>query len=162
MKIALGVEYDGKQYFGWQKQEKVASVQAELERAISTVANEDISIFCAGRTDSGVHATGQVIHFERTANRPEKAWSFGVNANLPDDIAVRWAKVVDDDFHARFSATARRYRYILYCNKLRSAILPQGVTHCPKQGKRCLVKMISVLSALRNVNPTRRGVMCII
>ena len=104
MKIALGVEYDGKQYFGWQKQEKVASVQAELERAISTVANEDISIFCAGRTDSGVHATGQVIHFETTAHRPEKAWSFGVNANLPDDIAVRWAKVVDDDFHARFSA----------------------------------------------------------
>ena len=130
MKIALGVEYDGKQYFGWQKQDKVASVQAELERAISTVSNEDISIFCAGRTDSGVHATGQVIHFETTANRPEKAWSFGVNANLPDDIAVRWAKVVDDDFHARFSATARRYRYILYCNKLRSAILPQGVTHC--------------------------------
>ena len=69
MKIALGVEYDGKQYFGWQKQEKVASVQAELERAISTVANEDISIFCAGRTDSGVHATGQVIHFETTAHR---------------------------------------------------------------------------------------------
>lgn len=77
MKIALGVEYDGKQYFGWQKQEKVASVQAELERAISTVANEDISIFCAGRTDSGVHATGQVIHFETTANRPEKAWKIG-------------------------------------------------------------------------------------
>ena len=119
MKIALGVEYDGKQYFGWQKQEKVASVQAELERAISTVANEEISIFCAGRTDSGVHATGQVIHFETTANRPEKAWSFGVNANLPDDIAVRWGeKWFDDDFSCSFLVpTARRYRYILYCNK---------------------------------------------
>ncbi len=73
MKITLGVEYEGKNYFGWQRQEKVASVQAELERAISTVVNEDISIFCAGRTDSGVHTTGQVIYFETTANRLEKA-----------------------------------------------------------------------------------------
>lgn len=77
-----------------------------------------------------MHATGQVVHFETDAIRAEKAWSFGVNANLPDDISVSWAKCVTDDFHARFSATARRYRYILYCNKLRSAILPEGVTHC--------------------------------
>lgn len=130
MKVALGIQYNGKQYFGWQRQERVASVQQELEQAISFVANETCQIFCAGRTDSGVHATGQVIHFETNANRPEKAWSFGVNANLPDDISVSWAKIVEDDFHARFSATARRYRYILYCNKLRSAILPEGITHC--------------------------------
>ena len=128
-KIALGIEYNGKNYFGWQRQDKVASVQQELEHAVSVVANEDIHIFCAGRTDSGVHATGQVIHFETQAQRPDKAWEFGVNANLPDDIAVKWAKRTDDDFHARFSATARRYRYILYSNKLRSAILPYGVTH---------------------------------
>ncbi|MGC7560891.1 tRNA pseudouridine(38-40) synthase TruA [Pasteurella sp. PK-2025] len=130
MKIALGIQYNGKGYFGWQRQEKVASVQETLENAISFVANEPCQVFCAGRTDSGVHATGQVIHFETHANRPEKAWSFGVNANLPDDISVSWAKVVDEDFHARFSATARRYRYLLYCHKLRSAILPEGITHC--------------------------------
>ena len=130
MKIALGIEYNGKQYCGWQRQEKVHSVQEELEKALSFVANEKIDVFCAGRTDSGVHGTGQVVHFETTAVRPEKAWAFGTNANLPDDISVSWAKVVDDEFHARFSATARRYRYILYCNKLRSAILPEGITHC--------------------------------
>ncbi|RZN53980.1 tRNA pseudouridine(38-40) synthase TruA [Avibacterium paragallinarum] len=129
MKIALGIEYNGKNYFGWQKQEKVASVQECLEKAISFVANEECQIFCAGRTDSGVHATGQVVHFETNVVRAETAWSFGVNANLPDDIAVSWAKQVSDDFHARFSATARRYRYVIYNNKLRSAILPEGVTH---------------------------------
>ncbi|OOR98642.1 tRNA pseudouridine(38-40) synthase TruA [Canicola haemoglobinophilus] len=129
MKIALGIQYDGKNYYGWQRQDRVVSVQEELEKAISFVANEPCEIFCAGRTDSGVHATGQVIHFETNANRSEKAWSFGVNANLPDDISVTWTKIVDEDFHARFSATARRYRYIIYNNKLRSAILPQGITH---------------------------------
>ncbi|TCP94796.1 tRNA pseudouridine38-40 synthase [Cricetibacter osteomyelitidis] len=129
MKIALGIEYDGKNYFGWQRQEKVESVQQALETALSFVANEPISVFCAGRTDSGVHATGQVVHFETNTVRSEKAWSFGTNANLPDDIAVSWAKTVSEDFHARFSAIARRYRYVIYNNKLRSAILPFGVTH---------------------------------
>ncbi|MCK3657289.1 tRNA pseudouridine(38,39,40) synthase TruA [Pasteurellaceae bacterium Pebbles2] len=129
MKIALGIEYSGQNYFGWQRQEKVASVQAELEKALSFVANQPIEVFCAGRTDSGVHGTGQVVHFETSAERPEKAWVFGTNANLPDDIAVKWAKVVPDDFHARFSATARRYRYVLYSNNVRSAILPHGITH---------------------------------
>lgn len=129
MKIALGIEYNGQPYFGWQKQEKVSTVQETLEKALSFVANEKIEVFCAGRTDSGVHGTGQVVHFETNAIRPEKAWEFGTNANLPDDIAVTWAKQVDEDFHARFSATARRYRYILYCHKLRPAILSGGVTH---------------------------------
>ena len=130
MKIALGIEYDGRYYFGWQRQANVLSVQAELEKALSFVANEKIDVFCAGRTDSGVHGTGQVVHFETHAFRSEKAWAFGTNANLPDNIAVCWAKEVSRDFHARFSAIARRYRYILYCNKLRSAILPAGITHC--------------------------------
>ncbi|MGQ0286151.1 tRNA pseudouridine(38-40) synthase TruA [Pasteurellaceae bacterium 22721_9_1] len=129
MKIALGIEYNGKNYFGWQRQDKVLSVQEELEKALSFVANEPIEVFCAGRTDSGVHGTGQVVHFETNVIRPDKAWAFGTNANLPDDIAVKWAKPVPDDFHARFSAKARRYRYILYSHKLRSAILPYGVTH---------------------------------
>ena len=130
MKIALGIEYNGQHYFGWQRQEKVRSVQEELEKALSFVADEKVDVFCAGRTDSGVHGTGQVVHFKTNAVRSDKAWAFGTNANLPDDIAVTWAKVVSDEFHARFSATARRYRYILYCNKLRSAILPAGITHC--------------------------------
>lgn len=129
MKIALGIAYQGQHYHGWQRQEKLASVQKEVERALSFVANEKIEIFCAGRTDSGVHATGQVVHFETNAKREEKAWLFGGNANLPDDIALCWAKAVSDDFHARFSATARRYRYIIFNKKLRPAILSQGVTH---------------------------------
>ena len=100
-----------------------------LEQAISIVADQTCHVFCAGRTDAGVHATGQVIHFETETYRPDKAWTFGVNAHLPNDIAVKWAMCVDEAFHARFSATARRYRYILYNHKLRSAILPYGITH---------------------------------
>ena len=130
MKIALGIEYQGTNYYGWQRQENVRSIQEQLENALSIIANEKIEIFCAGRTDSGVSGTGQVVHFETSAVRPDKAWTFGTNANLPDDIAVTWTKKVDDEFHARFSAMARRYRYILYCNKLRSAILHGGITHC--------------------------------
>lgn len=129
MKIALGIEYDGSRYFGWQRQESVDSVQQQLERALSIVANSPVEVFCAGRTDAGVHGTGQVIHFETEVNRPLQSWCFGTNAHLPDDIAVKWAVEVNEDFHARFSATARRYRYIIFNSKLRSAILPKGVTH---------------------------------
>lgn len=129
MKIALGIEYDGSCYFGWQRQESVDSVQQQLERALSIVANSPVEVFCAGRTDAGVHGTGQVIHFETEVNRPLQSWCFGTNAHLPDDIAVKWAVEVNEDFHARFSATARRYRYIIFNSKLRSAILPKGVTH---------------------------------
>ncbi|AHG79231.1 tRNA pseudouridine synthase A [Mannheimia varigena USDA-ARS-USMARC-1388] len=129
MKIALGIEYDGSRYFGWQKQETVESVQQKLEQALSVVANSPVEVFCAGRTDAGVHGTGQVVHFETEVNRPLQSWCFGTNAHLPDDIAVKWAVEVSEDFHARFSATARRYRYIIYNSKLRSAILPKGITH---------------------------------
>ncbi|GLS82600.1 tRNA pseudouridine(38-40) synthase TruA [Paraferrimonas haliotis] len=129
MRIALGIEYNGANYFGWQRQREVDSVQQRLELALSTIANHDIEVICAGRTDSGVHATGQVVHFDTHANRPLKAWSMGVNAHLPDDIAVRWCIEVDQDFHARFSATARRYRYVILNHKLRPAILKNGVTH---------------------------------
>ena len=128
-KIALGISYDGSRYFGWQKQQAVQSIQAELEQALSTVANEPIEIFCAGRTDAGVHATGQVIHFETSASRPLQAWILGTNAHLPDDIAVKWSTEVSADFHARFSALSRRYRYIIYNRPQRSAILPTGITH---------------------------------
>ena len=129
MKLALGIEYDGSRYFGWQRQEEVESVQQRLEAALSMVAAAPVEVFCAGRTDSGVHATGQVVHFETQAERPLKSWCFGTNAHLPDDIAVKWAVETPDEFHARFSAIARRYRYVIFNDKLRSAILPQGVSH---------------------------------
>ena len=129
MRIAMGIEYDGTGYFGWQRQREVRSIQGELERALSQVANAPIEIFCAGRTDAGVHGTGQVIHFDTQANRDMRGWIMGVNSNLPVGIAVRWAKPVADDFHARFSATARRYRYVIYNCKYRPAILGQGLSH---------------------------------
>jgi len=129
MRIALGIEYDGTGFFGWQRQREVTSVQAELEMALAKVANQPIEVFCAGRTDAGVHATGQVVHFDTTSIRDEKAWVMGTNTQLPDQIAVRWAKVVPDDFHARFSATARRYRYVIYNHKYRPAILCSGISH---------------------------------
>ena len=129
MRIAMGIEYDGSRYFGWQRQREVNSIQAELERVLSTIANHPVEIQCAGRTDAGVHATGQVIHFDTHSERKMSAWTLGVNSNLPADIAVRWAHPVADDFHARFSATARRYRYIIYNHRLRPAVLSKGVTH---------------------------------
>lgn len=128
-KIALGIEYDGSRYFGWQRQQEVASVQGCLEQALSKVAAHPVSVFCAGRTDAGVHATGQVVHFTTNAVRKDAAWTMGVNTHLPPDIAVRWVKTVEEDFHARFSATARRYRYVIYNHRYRPAILQQGVTH---------------------------------
>jgi tRNA pseudouridine38-40 synthase len=129
MRIALGIEYDGSRYYGWQRQSEVSSVQACLEQALSKVADEPISVLCAGRTDAGVHATGQVVHFDTRARRADAAWTLGVNANLPSDVAVRWVRGVADDFHARFSAIARRYRYIIYNHPYRPAILSHGVTH---------------------------------
>ncbi|EOI3529611.1 tRNA pseudouridine(38-40) synthase TruA [Cronobacter dublinensis] len=147
VKIALGIEYDGSRYYGWQRQQEVRSVQEKLEQALSQVANEPINVFCAGRTDAGVHATGQVVHFETTAVRKDAAWTLGVNANLPGDIAVRWVKDVPAEFHARFSATARRYRYVIYNHRLRPAVLSQGVTHyhlpldaqCMHRAAQCLI-----------------------
>jgi tRNA pseudouridine38-40 synthase len=129
MRVALGVEYDGSGFCGWQRQLEVDSVQAQIEKALSYVANEPITVLCAGRTDTGVHGTGQVVHFDTDVERPMTAWTQGVNANLPDSVAIRWAKEVDDSFHARYSATARRYRYVIYNHKLRPGILSAGVSH---------------------------------
>lgn len=128
-KIALGVEYDGAAFFGWQRQKEVVSVQERIETALSGIASQEIEVQCAGRTDAGVHATNQVVHFTTNVERPLKAWTMGTNANLPDNIAIRWAKEVPEEFHARFSATARRYRYIILNQTLRAGILPHGVTH---------------------------------
>jgi len=128
-RIALGVEYTGARYRGWQRQEDgVPSVQGALEKALSKVADEPISLMCAGRTDAAVHASGQVVHFDTTVERPLKAWVMGGNANLPADISVTWAKVMPAHFHARFSAMARRYRYVIYNDQIRPAHQAEEVT----------------------------------
>lgn len=124
MKIALGVEYMGSNFHGWQLQKSgIRTVQQQVEAALSSVANQAVRVFCSGRTDAGVHAVEQVIHFETTAQREDKAWLFGGNVNLPFDVNFTWAKCVDDDFHARFSAIARRYHYKIHNTKVRSAII---------------------------------------
>lgn len=129
-RVALSLSYDGSSYRGWQSQRKpqVLTVQEELERALSSVANSQIVVQCAGRTDAGVHASHQVVHFDTPVARSEKAWVSGTNSQLPPTIAVEWAKPVPQDFNARFSATARRYRYIILNTAARSAILPAGLT----------------------------------
>lgn len=128
MRIALGVEYNGADFFGWQSQPGLVTVQGTLEQALSAVANEPIQIICAGRTDAGVHATGQVIHFDTKAKRHLDAWVFGTNANLPATMVIRWSRHVDYSFHARFKAVARRYRYVIYNRPIRPAILSARVT----------------------------------
>lgn len=127
MRIALGIEYDGSAYHGWQRQgHESATVQEVLEKALSRVANHPVTVICSGRTDAGVHGVGQVIHFETTAVRTERAWTHGGNAALPDNISVRWAKPVPQEFHARFSAYARRYCYVIYNHPVRPAL---GMKH---------------------------------
>ena len=122
MRIALGVEYDGRPYCGWQSQNDVMTVQDVLQKAVGKIADASISVVAAGRTDAGVHALEQVVHFDTEAKRPLSAWVRGVNSELPDSIAVRWAHVVTEEFHARFSAEGRSYRYFLINRPVRSAV----------------------------------------
>lgn len=122
MRIALGIEYDGTAYNGWQRQRTGNGVQALVERALTAVANEAIEVTCAGRTDAGVHASGQVIHFDSSSERGDRGWLLGANSNLPDDVNVGWARHVDDAFHARYSAIARTYRYLILNRPARSAL----------------------------------------
>ncbi len=131
--IALGIEYNGHNYCGWQKQSHSPSIQEPLEESLSKICAQEIKVFCAGRTDTGVHATNQVVHFEFEGSRPQTAWLRGVNNHLPKDISVVWAKDVDASFHARFSATTRTYRYIIQNTSSRNATLENLVTwHRPK------------------------------
>lgn len=123
MRIALGIEYDGSAFAGWQSQRHGSTVQDALERALAAVAGQSIRTTCAGRTDAGVHALAQVVHFDSPVARPDTAWVRGVNANLPPAVAVRWAAPVGDDFHARFSARSRSYQYLLLNRPVRPAIL---------------------------------------
>ena len=123
MKIAMGVEYCGAAYHGWQTQSGYANVQDCLETALAKIAGAPVSVVAAGRTDTGVHATGQVVHFDVVTDRPENAWSRGVNSFLPDDISIRWARQVAEGFHARYSACRRRYRYFLLNRPVRPGVL---------------------------------------
>ncbi len=131
LRVALGVEYNGSHFNGYQLQQPgTRTVQGEIERAVSKVANESIRVTCAGRTDTGVHATGQVVHFDTSAERLLKAWVQGVNTSLPRDVCIHWARQVDNDFSARFSALSRSYRYVLFTRKVRTAILGNNVSWC--------------------------------
>lgn len=128
MRIALGVEYNGHRFFGWQAQRDLLTLQGTLEDALAKVANEPIQLFCAGRTDANVHATGQVAHFDTRAKRHIDAWIWGTNSYLPSSMVVRWARAVDYSFHARFTATARRYSYVIFNYPIRPAILNTRAT----------------------------------
>jgi len=128
MRVAVGIEYDGSDFNGWQFQNNGVSVQEKAEHALSFVANHPVRVVCAGRTDTGVHALAQVVHFDTTAQRSERSWIFGANANLPKSVAVTWAREVDEAFHARFSAQARRYRYVIFNRPVRPTFLAYRVT----------------------------------
>ena len=128
MRIALGIEYEGTDFCGWQRLSHGPSIQTAVEQALSFVADEPIEVTCAGRTDSGVHALCQVVHFDTQAQRSERGWILGVNSRLPSSVALRWAKTVPDKFHARFSAEARRYRYVILNRAMRPAFDARFVT----------------------------------
>ncbi|MDD5176862.1 MAG: tRNA pseudouridine(38-40) synthase TruA [Sterolibacterium sp.] len=122
MRIALGIEYDGATFHGWQSQPHGNTVQDTLEQALAEVSGTPVRISCAGRTDAGVHALAQVAHFDCAVERPDHAWVRGTNAHLPDSVAIRWAQPVAADFHARFAALSRSYRYLLSNHAVRPAL----------------------------------------
>ena len=123
MKIALGVEYLGTNFHGWQIQKSnLRTVQGVVESSLSKIANHSVRVFCSGRTDSGVHAKEQIIHFETETTRTNEEWLFGGNANLPNDVNFKWAKQASDDFHARFNAYARSYEYKIHRHPVRSSL----------------------------------------
>ena len=133
MRIALSVSYDGSQFCGWQSQPSACGVQDALEAAISAIAQHPVRVHAAGRTDTGVHALSQIVHFEMQADRPLSAWVRGVNAHLPHTVRVEWAHLVSDEFHARFSAFSRSYQYLLYNAPVASALMAEkaGWFHLP-------------------------------
>lgn len=129
MRIAAILEYDGSAFSGWQRQEQARSVQQCVEEALSKVADEKIQVTVAGRTDAGVHALAQAIHFDTSAVRSEYSWVRGTNTHLPPDAALLWAAPVDEGFHARYSATGRHYHYIILNRPVRPTYLARRVTH---------------------------------
>ncbi|MCD6047619.1 MAG: truA [Gammaproteobacteria bacterium] len=132
MRLALIVEYDGTEFHGWQYQPGLRTVQGELQKALAQIATEPIEVTCAGRTDRGVHAKYQVVHFDTHAIRPHSAWVLGVNHFLPKDICIRNAFDVPEDFHARYSATSRSYEYIIDNRPGHPAIMRQYATWIPR------------------------------
>jgi tRNA pseudouridine38-40 synthase len=126
-RIAVGIEYDGSRYAGWQRQADAPSIQAEVERALGAVADHAVEAVCGGRTDAGVHAQGQVAHFDTSARRSLRGWALGANTELPADIAVLWAVEVPGEFHARYSAVSRTYRYVIQNRPVRPALSRQRV-----------------------------------
>jgi tRNA pseudouridine38-40 synthase len=128
MRIAVGLEYEGTRYAGWQSQRSVASVQVLAESALGKVAAEAVSLVCAGRTDAGVHALGQIAHFDTTARRSMRAWMLGANCELPRDISLAWTRPVAPHFHARYSAEARTYRYFIFNRASRSGLIAHRAT----------------------------------
>ncbi|QQS16901.1 MAG: tRNA pseudouridine(38-40) synthase TruA [Neisseriales bacterium] len=129
-RIALGLEYNGQLFAGWQRQTHQQTLQGSLEAALSIIAQEKITVHAAGRTDTGVHATRQVVHFDTFAHRPLNAWVRGVNRYLPPNIAIQWAQHMPSDFHARFSALSRQYSYWLLCRPTRPGFLHGQVGWC--------------------------------
>ena len=121
-RVAVGIEYDGGAFAGWQSQPRLVTVQDELERALSLVAAEPVSVVCAGRTDAGVHARAQVAHFDTSATRTGRAWTLGANSHLPRQVSLRWARTVPAHFHARYSAESRTYCYLILNRPTRSAL----------------------------------------
>jgi tRNA pseudouridine38-40 synthase len=132
-RFAMGVEYDGSAFHGWQRQHGARTAQEALEQAVSAVADHQVGLRCAGRTDAGVHALEQVVHFDSRARRSDRSWLLGTNANLPGDVSVLWVRPVQPDFHARFSAVARHYRYLILSQPTRPALLRRRAvwTHYP-------------------------------
>ncbi len=128
MRVALGIEYNGTAYHGWQSQVGVPTVQDHIEAALKVVADQPIRTYCAGRTDAGVHGLAQVAHFDTDVERTERSWLLGCNSNLPKDICVQWVRFVSDEFHARYSAQAREYRYVVYHHPVHPAVWHDRVT----------------------------------
>jgi len=122
MRLAMGIEYRGSDFFGWQRQDGFRTVQEELENALSRIADTKVSAVCAGRTDTGVHALKQVIHFDTPSVRKDYSWVQGSNSNLPKDISVNWCARMNESFHARYSALSRTYKYVILNRKSRSGI----------------------------------------
>ncbi len=130
MRYAIGLEYDGSAFLGWQIQRQEPTVQACLEKALARVADHDTRVTCCGRTDTGVHALCQVVHFDSEAQRSERNWVLGLNSHLPATVSALWIREVDDEFHARFSAFARSYRYLILNRWVRPAIDSTKLSWC--------------------------------
>lgn len=150
VRYALGLEYDGQRFFGWQKQNDVMTVQTSVENALAKIAGHPVETVASGRTDTGVHALAQVIHFDTTTLRPDSAWVRGTNAHLPDAVRIVWVKKVASSFHARFSAQKRQYKYVLYNSPVAPAILhgKVGWFHLPL----CLASMQQAIEHVQGIH----------